>query len=56
MVSASYSVVSGDIRWFQLVLDGFRRFKFVPCFSKYGTFQCWLRFDVVIFLQKFTSH
>ena len=53
MVLASFWMVSGGIRWFQLVLDRFRWFQAVPRFTKYGTSRhvCWLRFDVLIFVQ-----
>ena len=39
MVLAISWVVSGNIRWFQLVLDRFRWFQAVLRFSKYGTSQ-----------------
>ena len=49
-------VVSGGIGWFQLVLDRFRSFQVVLRFSKDRTSQCWLRFDVLTFVQRFTSY
>ena len=52
MILAGSCVVSGGIRWFQLVLDRFIWFQAIPRFSKYGTSQRWLRFDVLIFVQK----
>ena len=33
-----------------MVSTGFRSFQAVPCFSNYGTSQCWHRFDVVNFV------
>ena len=46
-------VVAGG---FSQLLGGFRWFQVVPRFSKYRTSQCWLRVDVPIFVQKFTSY
>ena len=56
MVLAISWVDSGGIRWFQLVLDHFRSFQVVLRVSKYGISQCWFRFDVLIFVQRFTSY
>ena len=39
-----------------MVSAGLRSFQAVLRFSKYGTSQCWLRFDVLIFVQKFASY
>ena len=39
-----------------MVSAAFKSFQAVPRFSKYGTSQCWLRFDVLIFMQKFTLY
>ena len=36
--------------WHQVVSASFRSFRAVPRFSKYGTSQCWHRFDVLIFV------
>ena len=56
MVLAISWVVSGSIRWFELVLDSFRWFQTVLRFCKYGTSQCGLRFDVLIFVQRLTPY
>ena len=49
-------MVLGSITRLQLVLDCFRWFRVIPRFSKNQTSQCWLRFDVLIFVQKFTPY
>ena len=50
MVLSSYWVVKGGIK---VVSAGIRPFQVVSgvlWFSKYGMSQCWLRFDVLIFV------
>ena len=44
----------GGFMWHQVVSASFRSFQAVPRFSKYGTSQCWHRFDVLIFVWRFT--
>ena len=53
VVLGGFGYLLGSFMWHQVVSASFRSFQTVPRFSKYGTSQCWDRFDVLIFCQTF---